>query len=71
MGQKTYFSEMVVKQFLATTEIDVESHTITWMTGFKRFVATFADFAATNNLNYEVISSGIDLYTENNFEDYV
>jgi hypothetical protein len=68
MGQRTDFSEMAVKQFLATAEIDIEEESITWMTGFKRYSATFA---AANSLNYGIISAGLDLYTENNFEDFV
>jgi hypothetical protein len=71
MRQRTDFSEMAVKQFLATTEIDIEEESITWMTGFKRYSATFADFAAANSLNYDIISAGLDLYTEDNFEDFV
>jgi hypothetical protein len=71
MGQKTDFSEMAVKQFLATAEIGIEEESITWMTGFKRYSATFADFVAANSLNYGIISAGIDLYTEDNFEDFV
>jgi hypothetical protein len=71
MGQRTDFSEMAVKQFLATAEIDIEEESITWMTGFKRYSATFADFAAANSLNYGIISARIDLYTEDNFEDFV
>jgi hypothetical protein len=39
------------------------------MTGFKRYVATFAEFAAANNLDYALISQGVDLYTEDQFED--
>jgi hypothetical protein len=71
MGQRTDFSEMAVKQFLAIAEIDIEEESITWITGFKRYSATFADFAAANSLNYDIISAGIDLYTEDNFEDFV
>jgi hypothetical protein len=41
------------------------------MTGFKRYSATFAEFATANSLNYETISVGIHLYTENNFEEFV
>jgi hypothetical protein len=70
MGQKTDFSEMVVKQFLATVEIDIDEQSITWMTGFKRYSATIAEFATTNNLDYDIISAGIDLYTKDNFEEY-
>jgi hypothetical protein len=71
MGQSTDFSEMTVKQFLATTEIDIEEESITWMTGFKRYSATFAEFAAANSMNYDTTSAGIDLYNEDNFEDFV
>eukprot|EP00267_Zea_mays_P057838 XP_023157874.1 uncharacterized protein LOC111591168 [Zea mays] len=71
MGQRTDFNEMAVKQFLATSEIDIAEESITWMTGFKRYSASFADFAAANSLNYGTISAGVDLYTEDNFEDFV
>jgi hypothetical protein len=71
MGQRTDFSEMAVKQFLATAEIDIDEESITWMTGFKRYSATFAEFAAANSLDYGTISAGIDLYTKDNFEEFV
>jgi hypothetical protein len=41
------------------------------MTGFKRYVATFAEFAVANSLDYAIISQGVDLYTEDEFEDSV
>jgi hypothetical protein len=62
---------MAVKQFLATAEIDIDEKSITWMTGFKRYSATFAEFATANSLDYETISAGIDLYIEDNFEEFV
>jgi DNA transposition AAA+ family ATPase len=34
-------------------------------------VATFAEFATANNLDYDVICDVIDLYIEEQFEDYV
>jgi hypothetical protein len=40
------------------------------MTGFKRHVATFAEFAAAISLDYAIISQGVDLYTEDQFEDF-
>jgi hypothetical protein len=40
------------------------------MTGFKRYVAIFAEFATANNLDHGMISHGVDLYTEDQFEDY-
>jgi hypothetical protein len=33
-------------------------------------VATIAEFATANNLDYDVISNGVDIYTEDQFEDY-
>jgi hypothetical protein len=71
MGQRIDFSEMAVKQFLVTSEIDIEEESIAWMTGFKRYSASFADFATANSLDYGIISAGLDLYTEDNFEDFV
>jgi hypothetical protein len=71
MGQRTDFNELTVKQFLATVEINIEDQLIVWMTGFKRYVATFAEFAVTNSLDYAIISETVDLYTEDQFEDFV
>jgi hypothetical protein len=70
MGQQTDFNEMTVKQLLATTKINIEHQLIVWMTGFKHYVATFAEFVTPNSLNYDMISQGVDLYTEDQFEDY-
>jgi hypothetical protein len=71
MGQRTDFSEMAMKQFLATTEIDIDEQSITWMTGFKRYSATFVEIATANSLDYDTILARIDLYTEDNFEEFV
>jgi hypothetical protein len=54
MDQQIDFSEMTIKQFLATLEIDIEAQLIVWMTGFKRYVATFVEFATANSLDYDV-----------------
>jgi hypothetical protein len=70
MGQRIDFNEIAIKQFLATVEIDIEVQLIVWMTKFKRYEATFAEFATANSLDYDVISTGMDLHTEENFEDY-
>jgi hypothetical protein len=71
MGQKADFSEMAMKQFLATAEIDIDEQSITWMTGFKSYSTTFAEFATASSLDYDTISAVIDLYTEDNFEEFV
>jgi hypothetical protein len=62
---------LAVKQFLSIAKINIEDQLIVWMTGFKRYVATFAEFAHANNLDYDVISNGVDLYAEEQFEDYI
>jgi hypothetical protein len=41
------------------------------MIGFKRYVVTFDEFTNVNKLDYDVISNGVDLYTEEQFEDCV
>jgi hypothetical protein len=41
------------------------------MTGFKRYSATFAEFATANSLDYDTILARIDMYTEDNFEEFV
>jgi hypothetical protein len=43
---------------------------IVWMTRFKKYVATFAEFATANSLDYDMISHVVDLYSDNQFEDY-
>jgi hypothetical protein len=63
MGKKTDYNEMVVRQFLATSEIDTEEMSIIWMTGHRRYSTTFVEFAEENILNYNMISVGLDLYT--------
>jgi hypothetical protein len=40
------------------------------MTRFKKYVATFAEFATANSLDYDMISHVVDLYSDNQFEDY-
>jgi hypothetical protein len=70
MGLRTNFNELTFKQFLVTAEINIEDQLIVWMTIFKRYVATFAEFATANSLDYGMISHGVDLYTKDQFEDY-
>jgi hypothetical protein len=59
MGQRTNFSEMAVKQFLAIAEIDIDEQSITWMSGFKRYSATFAEFSTANSLDYDTFQLGL------------
>jgi hypothetical protein len=70
MRQRTDFNELIVKQFLATVEVNIQDQLIVWMTRFKRYVATFTEFATANSLYYDMISQGVDLYAEDQFEEY-
>jgi hypothetical protein len=40
------------------------------MTGFKRYVATFAKFSTANSLDYDMISHGVNLYAKYQFVEY-
>jgi hypothetical protein len=40
------------------------------MIGFKHYVATFAEFATANSLDYDMFSQGVNLYIDHLFEDY-
>jgi hypothetical protein len=55
MGQRTDYSEIAVKQFLAIAENNIEDQLIVRMIGFKMYVATFAEFAIVNSLDYDMI----------------
>lgn len=69
MGNKCDYKEMVVRQFLSTAEIDIHEKINVWMNGHMRYLATFADFASANYLNYALILARVDLYEEVNFEE--
>jgi hypothetical protein len=40
------WNEIVVRQFYATPELNMDEETFVWMTGKRRYHATFAEFAA-------------------------
>jgi hypothetical protein len=65
------WNETIIRQFYATYEMDFEAKNIIWMTGKSVYEATFAEFAATNHLNCEYFSDGVDVYNEDILENTV
>ena len=61
MGLSDFFShrcdwnETIIRQLYATLKIDMIEETLVWMTGKRIYNATFAEFAAANQLNYEFL----------------
>ena len=51
------WNETIIRQFYATLEISIEQETIWWTTGKRTYYATFAQFAAANQLDYDFITS--------------
>ena len=51
------WNETVIHQFYATLEISMEEERIWWTTGKKTYYATFAQFAAANELDYDFITN--------------
>jgi hypothetical protein len=61
MGLTNFFqhrcdwNETVICQFYVTLEINMDEETLVWMTGKRRYHATFAEFATVNQLNYNFL----------------
>ena len=51
------WNEIVFRQFYTTLEINMVEERIWWTTGKKTYYATFAQFAAANELNYDFITN--------------
>ncbi|CAL4890308.1 unnamed protein product [Urochloa decumbens] len=64
------WNETIIRQFYATVEIDMTEKSLEWMTGKRRYQATFAEFAAANEINYESITddTSYNVLDENFFE---
>jgi hypothetical protein len=63
------WNDTIIRQFYATYEMDFDAKNIKWMAGKSEYEATFAEFAATNYLNYEYFSDGVDVYNEDILEN--
>jgi hypothetical protein len=61
MGLTNFFqhrcdwNETITRQFYATLELNKVEETLVWMTGKRRYHATFAEFAAANELDYNFL----------------
>ena len=51
------WNETVIRQFYATLKISMEEERIWWTTGKRTYYASFAQFAAANQLDYDFITS--------------
>jgi len=65
------WNETVIHQFYATLEISMVEEKIWWKTGKKTYYATFAQFAAVNELDYDFITNeqSINIVLENPLDE--
>jgi hypothetical protein len=63
LGLKNFFehrcnwNDNVIRQFYATVEVKKPEQTIEWMTGQRKYTATFREFAAANMLDYDFLTA--------------
>jgi len=58
LGFKQDWNEAVIRQFYATLEVRAQKEKLVWMTGIRKFKATFKDLAAAVGLNYHEMKRG-------------
>ena len=65
------WNETVIHQFYATLEISMVEEKIWWKTGKRTYYATFAQFAAVNELDYDFITNeqSINIVLENPLDE--
>ena len=51
------WNETIIRQFYATLEIDLVEEKLWWTTGKRTYYATFVQFAAANELDYELLTT--------------
>ena len=57
LQHRSDWNETIIRQFYATLEISMEEEKIWWKTGMRIYYATFAQFAAANQLDYDFITN--------------
>ena len=62
------WNETIIRQFYATVEIDLDEENLWWMTRKRIYYATFAQFAAANQLNYEFLTDHESVNIDLNYE---
>lgn len=70
LEHKCNWNDTIIHQFYATVEIDFFEDTIEWMTGKRKYISTFAEFAAVNHLDYAFLTDNysINMVDENILE---
>ncbi|XP_062208893.1 uncharacterized protein LOC133910553 [Phragmites australis] len=68
---KCNWNATVIRQFYATVEISHEYEKIEWMTGTKKFEASFRDFANAIRTAYDIVYGTIDVNDEVCFAENV
>jgi hypothetical protein len=61
------WNDLIVRQFYATMEIKTDINEIEWMTGKRRYTATFDEFVEANMINSGAMEQAIDLDEEEKF----
>jgi len=77
MGLNNFFqhrcdwNETIIRQFHATLEIDLVEEKLWWNTRKRTYYATFAQFAAANELNYEFLTAedSVNIMMENPMDE--
>jgi hypothetical protein len=67
LEHQTNLNDLIVKQFYATMEIRTDISEIEWMTGKRRYTATFDEFVEANKINSGLLVGSIDLDEEEAF----
>ena len=62
------WNETIICQFYVTVEIDLDEEKLWWITGKRIYYATFAQFAAVNQLNYEFFTDHESVNIDLNYE---
>ena len=57
LQHRCVWNETVIRLFYATLEISMEEEIIWWTTGKRTYYASFAQFAAANQLDYDFITN--------------
>jgi hypothetical protein len=65
------WNDNIIRQFYATAEIKKDEQTIEWMTGQRKYNATFREFAVANMLNYDFLTApdSHDIVEEDELDD--
>lgn len=64
LHHKCNWNDLIVRQFYATMEIDTVNEKIEWMTGKRRYSASFDQFAEANELDNGFFANSTDLDAE-------